>query len=226
MNEPIVICAGLEKIFSDTAEKLHVLKSLDLEVERGKSLAIMGQSGSGKSTLLSIIGGLDKPTSGSVQVGNWNLSSLPERALSEYRASFVGFVFQFHYLLKDFDAVENVALPAHMHGLSKAKAIEKAAKLLGDVGLGDRIHHFPSQLSGGERQRTALARALINEPPLLLADEPTGNLDAANARIVSDLLFRLAAERGTTLILVTHDPSLAQMASSCVELRDGRLQGS
>ena len=181
-------------------------------------------SGSGKSTLLSIIGGLDHATSGSVRVGDWNLPSLGERKRTEYRATCVGFVFQFHYLLKDFDALENVALPAYMCGLPRKEAMDKAEALLSDVGLADRLHHFPSQLSGGERQRTAIARALVNNPPLLLADEPTGNLDSHNALLIRGLLFELAVRHGTTLLLVTHDQGLAGDASTRYELHDGRLE--
>lgn len=222
-SNPLISCSGLEKTFSSAAEDLHILNCIDLEVEEGESVSITGPSGSGKSTLLSIIGGLDRPSAGSLRVGSWEVSSLPERRLTEYRASFVGFVFQFHYLLKDFDALENVALPAYMRGMPKARAMEKAADLLAEVGLSGRMGHFPSQLSGGERQRAALARALINDPPLLLADEPTGNLDGPNARKVSELLFELAPRRGTTLIVVTHDPNLAREAGLRYELREGAL---
>jgi lipoprotein-releasing system ATP-binding protein len=222
-NAPLISCSGLEKTFSSAAEELSILKGVELEVEAGSTHSITGPSGSGKSTLLSILGGLDRATAGQVRVGPWELSALPERRLTEYRASFVGFVFQFHYLLKDFDALENVALPAYMAGLPREKALEKARALLAEVGLAERMGHFPSQLSGGERQRAALARALINDPPLLLADEPTGNLDAPNARKVSELLFELAPRKGTTLIVVTHDPVLAQAAGLRYELRDGIL---
>jgi lipoprotein-releasing system ATP-binding protein len=223
MSEAMITCAGLGKTFFNQAENLVVLDGLDFTVENGDILAITGPSGSGKSTFLSLLGGLDKPTRGSLTVGSWDLSNLSERRLTDYRGSFVGFVFQFHYLLRDFSALENVALPAHMRGMPRDEALERAAGLLRDVGLQDRMEHFPSQLSGGERQRAAIARSLINDPPLLLADEPTGNLDATNAQVVRDLLFDLVQRRGATLILVTHDMGLAESARHRAELRDRRL---
>ncbi len=223
MNDPLITCRGLAKTFTSMAEDLTIFHSLDLVVESGSSVAITGPSGSGKSTLLSIIGGLDRPSEGSLRVGPYDLVALPERRLSAYRSAFVGFVFQFHYLLKDFDALENVALPAFMRGLPKKEAFRRAEALLSEVGLGERLYHLPSQLSGGERQRAALARALINEPKLLLADEPTGNLDAANALAVRELLFRILHDKGTTLVLVTHDLGLAAEASQRYELREGRI---
>jgi len=224
MNEPAVYCAGLGKTFASQAETLQVLQGLELSVEAGASVAIMGASGSGKSTLLSILGGLDLPTEGLARVGGWELSSLPERRLAEYRSSAVGFVFQFHYLLKDFTALENVAMPAYMRGLPRKAANERAAALLGEVGLAGRLGHFPSQLSGGERQRAAIARALVNSPALVLADEPTGNLDASSARNVRELLFGLSARGGTTLIVVTHDEGLARQADLAYLLEGGALR--
>ena len=187
-------------------------------------MAIMGPSGSGKSTLLSILGGLDRPSLGSVRVGGLELAGLAEQLLTEYRRASVGFVFQAHYLLKDFDALENVALPAYMAGIPRRKAFERAKSLLADVGLEGRLHHLPSQLSGGEKQRAALARALVNNPPLLLADEPTGNLDASNAASVRDLVFALSRKYGTTVVLVTHDPHFAAAADRSCELVGGRIE--
>jgi lipoprotein-releasing system ATP-binding protein len=224
MSEALIECRSLGKSFSSAAEDLSVLSGLDLEVKAGESVAVMGASGSGKSTLLSILGGLDRPSSGFVRVGDWELSAIGERRLTEYRGACVGFVFQFHYLLKDFDALENVALPAYMRGMPKAEALDRARSLLADVGLSARLHHFPAQLSGGERQRAALARALVNAPPILLADEPTGNLDAHNALAVRDLVFDLAARHATTVILVTHDRGLAEAATTRYLLHDGRLE--
>jgi lipoprotein-releasing system ATP-binding protein len=223
MSEALVACQGLDKTFVSAAEELHVLGGLDLAVDQGSRVAITGASGCGKSTLLSILGGLDRASGGSIRVGSWQLESMAERELTEYRAKSVGFVFQFHYLLKDFTALENVALPAYMRGEGRKAAFSRAAALLSDMGLAERLDHMPGRLSGGERQRAAIARALINKPGLVLADEPTGNLDAASARSVKELLFSLSGRYGTTLILVTHDPALAAAADLSYELAGGRL---
>ena len=223
MNEPLVECRGLGKTFVSAVEELHVLDGLDLTVERGSRVAITGASGCGKSTLLSILGGLDRATGGTVRVDDWRLDSVLERELTEYRAKTVGFVFQFHYLLKDFSALENVALPAYMHGEKRGEAYGRASELLSDMGLGERLDHLPAKLSGGERQRAAIARALINRPSLVLADEPTGNLDAQSARTVRELLYDLSHRYGTTLILVTHDQELAAEADIRYTLQGGRL---
>jgi lipoprotein-releasing system ATP-binding protein len=223
MSETLVECSSLEKVFSSDVEDLRVLHGLDLEVEAGSKVAITGASGCGKSTLLSILGGLDRATAGKVRVGAWELGAADERELGRYRAEMVGFVFQFHYLLKDFTALENVALPSYMRGDSRASSFSRAKDLLCDMGLSDRLGHVPSKLSGGERQRAAIARALINEPRLVLADEPTGNLDQANAASVKDLLFGLPERYGTTLVLVTHDPALARDADLRYELAGGKL---
>jgi lipoprotein-releasing system ATP-binding protein len=226
MSECLVECVGLEKTFASAAEELRVLHGLDLSIEQGSRVAITGASGCGKSTLLSLLGGLDKPSGGSLRVGSLHLETLAERELTDYRAGTVGFVFQFHYLLKDFSALENVALPAYMRGEKKAEAYERAKVLLSDMGLGDRLDHLPGTLSGGERQRAAIARALINKPSLVLADEPTGNLDAASAKAVRDLLFGLADRYGTTLVLVTHDPEFAAQADQRYVLEDGKLRSA
>jgi lipoprotein-releasing system ATP-binding protein len=219
----MIECLGLCKTFATEAEDLTILSGLDLSVGRGESVAIMGPSGSGKSTLLSILGGLDRPSLGSVRVNGIELAGLPEQRLTEFRGASIGFVFQAHYLLKDFDALENVALPAYMAGMPRKAAFEKARALLADVGLESRLHHLPALLSGGERQRAALARALVNDPPLLLADEPTGNLDAGNASSVRDLIFALSRKYGSTVVLVTHDPHFADSADRSYELSGGRL---
>ncbi len=224
MSDALIRCSGLGKTFKGSAEELVVLRDLDFEVERGKSVAIMGASGSGKSTLLSILGGLDRATTGLAVVGSWDLHAMAERRLSEYRASVVGFVFQFHYLLKDFTALENVALPAYIRGEPRKAAFKRAESLLHDMGLGERLGHFPSQLSGGERQRAAIARALVNKPSVILADEPTGNLDAASASSVRSILFGLCGQYGATLVLVTHDQKLASEADLRYELADGQLR--
>ena len=183
----ILTIKNLEKVYETDSEKLTVLKDLNLNVEEGSKIAIVGESGSGKSTLLNIIAGIDSVTSGTVVAGTeksglWEVNSLNETKMSEYRAHFIGLIFQFHYLLKDFTALENVYMPALIAGISKKEAMERAAALLEDVGVSERMNHLPSQLSGGERQRVAAARALINDPTLILADEPTGNLDPANAQ--------------------------------------------
>lgn len=220
----IITIKNLEKKYVTESETLTVLHNLNLQVESGSKIAIVGESGSGKSTLLNIIGGIDSATSGSVTAGKWNVSDLSEKELSEYRSKFLGLIFQFHYLLKDFTALENVYMPALIAGRSKKQAIERANELLNDVGVFDRKDHLPSQLSGGERQRVAAARALINNPELILADEPTGNLDPANAEKIGQLLFSMAEKYQKTLILVTHDMKLAQKGDKQYKIVEGRLQ--
>lgn len=223
MNK-ILTVKNLEKTYKTDIETLTVLKNLNFEAVEGSKTAIVGESGSGKSTLLNIIGSIDTATGGTVQAGTWNLTSLSEREKSEYRSSFLGLVFQFHYLLKDFTALENVFMPAFMAGVPRKTAEEKARALLEDVGLSKRISHLPSELSGGERQRVAVARALINDPPLILADEPTGNLDPANAVLISELLFSMADKYRKTLILVTHDLKIAEKCADRYTIADGRLE--
>ena len=222
MNNIITI-NQLEKTYISKGETLSILKDLFLLVPEGQKVIVVGESGSGKSTLLNIIAGIDSATKGTVIAGDWNISELKEKDLTDYRANFLGLVFQFHYLLKDFTALENVFLPAYMKGLSKKEAIEKAKVLLEDVGLADRMTHLPNELSGGERQRVAVARALINDPKLILADEPTGNLDPANATMISDLLFSMVEKHKKTLILVTHDSKIAQKGDVCYSIKDGKL---
>lgn len=220
----ILTIKNLEKVYVTDSEKLTVLKNLNLSVGEGSKLAIVGESGSGKSTLLNIISGIDSATSGTVKAGDWEITSLSEAKMAEYRSSFIGLIFQFHYLLKDFTALENVYMPALIAGLSKKEAMERAAQLLEDVGVGERKNHLPSQLSGGERQRVAVARALINDPTLILADEPTGNLDPANAEKIGSLLFSMADKYKKTLILVTHDIGLAANADHQFRIVEGRLK--
>ena len=222
MNNIITI-NQLEKTYVSKGETLTILKDLSLLVPEGQKVIVVGESGSGKSTLLNIIAGIDSPTKGTVIAGDWKISDLKEKDLTDYRANFLGLVFQFHYLLKDFTALENVFLPAYMKGLSKKEAIEKAKVLLEDVGLADRMTHLPNELSGGERQRVAVARALINDPKLILADEPTGNLDPANATMISDLLFSMVEKHKKTLILVTHDSKIAKKGDVCYSIKDGKL---
>lgn len=225
----ILTIKNLEKIYETDSEKLTVLKGLNLNVEEGAKIAVVGESGSGKSTLLNIIAGIDNASSGSVTAGNsktgeWNVTSLSEAKMAEYRSNFIGLIFQFHYLLKDFTALENVYMPALIAGMSKKEAMERASGLLDDVGVADRAGHLPSQLSGGERQRVAAARALINDPTLILADEPTGNLDPANAQKIGDLLFSMADKYKKTLILVTHDMNLAAKGDKQLRIVEGRLK--
>ena len=220
----IVEIKGLEKTYSSGAESLTILKNLDFSVEEVSKTVIIGESGSGKSTLLNIIGSIDTATAGSVIAGPWNVTSLTENEMARYRSEFLGLVFQFHYLLKDFTALENVYLASYMAGKSKKEAVERAKALLKDVGLEKRMNHLPGELSGGERQRVAVARALINDPSLILADEPTGNLDPANAVLISDLLFSMADKYHKTLILVTHDIKLAAKGSVRYTIRHGKIE--
>jgi lipoprotein-releasing system ATP-binding protein len=224
MNDAVIIDArGLSKSFKGAGEDLSILSSLDLLVREGSTVSITGESGSGKSTLLNILGGLERASSGSLEVAGYDLAALGEEELDEYRGKALGFVFQFHFLLKDFTALENVMMPALVRGARKKDARESALGLLASVGLERRAGHYPSELSGGERQRAALARALINGPRILLADEPTGNLDRATAGVVEEILFALASERGATLVLVTHDLALAARCDESYALEGGRL---
>ncbi len=223
MSKTILTIKNLEKTFSAAAETLTILKNLNLEVSTGQKVVITGESGSGKSTLLNIIGGLDTATKGKVIAGKFMVTDLDENELSAYRSQFLGLIFQFHYLLKDFNALENVFLPAYMNGMPRKEAMQKARQLLCDVGMEHRLTHTPSKLSGGERQRVAVARSLINDPSLVLADEPTGNLDPENATIVSDMLFSLAERYNKTLILVTHDMDLATRGDVHFKVEKGNL---
>ena len=220
----ILTIKNLEKVYVTDSESLTVLKGLNLSVDQGSKITIVGESGSGKSTLLNIIGGIDTATSGTVQAGEWDVTSLSEAKMSEYRSHFLGLIFQFHYLLKDFTALENVSMPALIAGVSKKEAMERAAQLLNDVGVSERQNHLPSQLSGGERQRVAVARALINDPSLILADEPTGNLDPANAEKIGTMLFSMADKYKKTLILVTHDMKLAKKGDKKYSIVEGKLK--
>ncbi len=220
----IVEIKNLEKTYVTDSERLTILKDLDLSILEGSKNVIVGESGSGKSTLLNIIGGIDSATCGSVIAGKWDVGKLSENDLAEYRSSFLGLIFQFHYLLKDFSALENVYMPAYIAGVAKKEAIERAEELLNDVGVYDRKSHLPSQLSGGERQRVAVARSLINNPSLILADEPTGNLDPNNAVMIGDLLFSMVEKYNKTLILVTHDVKLAEKGEFCYKIVKGKLE--
>lgn len=220
---PLIRVSGLVKNYVSGAETLCILRGINFEVERGSSVAVSGQSGSGKSTFLNIIGGLDRGDAGSVEVAGTEISGLSESGLSLYRQRRIGFIFQFHYLLKDFTALENVMLPAYMTGMKKKDALEKARLLLTDMKLEERFGHFPSQLSGGERQRVAVARAMVNDPDIILADEPTGNLDPRNSALVAELLYAGAGKWGKTLIVVTHDEAVACRAKIRYTLDNGLL---
>ena len=214
---------NLTKIYSGAGEKLTVFSDVNVNLKRGSKTVILGESGSGKSTLLNIIGALDNASGGKVQVGPYEVTSLDEENAALYRADFLGLIFQFHYLLKDFTALENVFLPLYMKGVPKKEARLRAERLLCDVGLEKRMHHLPSELSGGERQRAAVARSLIADPELVLADEPTGNLDPENAHLVGELLFSVVEKYGKTLIMATHDLSLTSGADQCLRIKQGRL---
>jgi lipoprotein-releasing system ATP-binding protein len=220
----LVSVQNIVKDYKSGAEILHILKGLTFDIPKGSSVAVSGHSGSGKSTLLNILGGLDRSDSGSVEVGGVKITGLSESGLSSYRSRKVGFIFQFHYLLKDFTALENVMLPAYMAGMRKKDALERARVLLGDVKMEERLHHFPSQLSGGERQRVAVARAMVNDPDIILADEPTGNLDPVNSLVVAELLYAGAEKWGKTLIVVTHEERVAERAGLRYTLEAGVLR--
>jgi lipoprotein-releasing system ATP-binding protein len=213
----------LWKTFQDTSAEINVLSGLDLDLEEGERLAIVGESGVGKSTLLHILGTLDRPTRGQVLYREKEMFAMDEVALAEFRNRDVGFVFQFHYLLPDFNALENVMLPALIQGWDMEKARAAALRLLEKVGLKERVDHRPGKLSGGEQQRVAVARSVILEPKLILADEPTGDLDARTGAEVQDLLFRLNQEAGIALIVATHNRGFADKIGRQMELREGRL---
>lgn len=231
MSEPrshggsaILEASGLNKIFPSGREELHILEGLDLRVCKGRSLAILGASGSGKSTLLYILGGLERPTGGQVLFEGRDIFSFSEETLAAWRNRTIGFVFQFHHLLGDFTALENAAMPARLAGMGPEEAAAKALPILERVGLADRLEHKPGELSGGEQQRVALARALVMEPKVLLADEPTGNLDAKTAGAVNSLILELVAERELAAVIVTHNNQLAEMVDEPMELSVGSLR--
>jgi len=211
----------VSKTVTSGTEPLTILHPLTLDIPRGQFVAIVGPSGSGKSTLLGLIAGLDAPTSGRVLIDGVDITTLGEDALAKLRGEKIGFVFQFFHLIPSLTAYENVAVPMEIAGAQNVRT--RAAALLEEVGLTGRAHHYPSQLSGGEQQRVALARALANDPPLVLADEPTGNLDTTNGRHIMDLLRSIHVSRRTTVVLVTHDAELASLADARLTLRDGRV---
>ena len=222
-----VSASGVRRTFiGPDGRELLVLRGVDLEVARGETMAIMGPSGAGKSTLLHVLGALDEPTSGTVRIAGRRLNGLADVEVARLRNELVGFVFQFHHLLRDFSALENVMLPQIIAGIERAEAETRASALLEEVGLGERLHHRPNKLSGGEQQRVAVARALVNEPPLLLADEPSGNLDTETSKRLHDVLFALVEDHGSALIVVTHDRELAERAGRVERLVGGILEPS
>lgn len=224
MTEAVLAATGLTRGFEEGGVRLEVLRGLELHINAGERLAIVGSSGSGKTTLLQLLGGLDRPDSGSVHVDGRDIHALDERERCDLRNRTLGFVYQFHHLLPEFSALENVAMPLLVRRVPSAEARDRAAAVLDQVGLSKRLAHRPHQLSGGERQRAAVARALVTEPRLVLADEPTGNLDGRNAAQVFDLLLALNRARGTSLVVVTHDPRLAARMDRILLLEEGKLR--
>jgi lipoprotein-releasing system ATP-binding protein len=223
MSETLLCARALTKTYTMGKRSLEVLRGVDLDVARGKFLALRGASGAGKSTLLHLIGGLDLPNAGEILFDGQNLVMFSERKLTEFRNRRVGFIFQAYHLLPELTALENVCLPARMARVASAKVELRGRELLARVGLKDRLDHKPSELSGGEQQRVAIARALINEPELVLADEPTGNLDSKTGGEIIELLKSLRIEKNTTLVIATHDAKVAANAERVIELVDGRI---
>jgi lipoprotein-releasing system ATP-binding protein len=215
--------ANLTKSFQMDGHTLHVLKGINLDIARGELIAVVGASGAGKSTFLHILGTLDRPTGGSVQFDGQDLFGLSEEAQAEFRNTRIGFVFQFHHLLPEFTALENTFLPALIQNRSEDEARQEATQLLQEVGLGDRLHHKPGELSGGEQQRVAVARALMQRPDLVLADEPTGNLDTHTGDALFTLLRKLNKARGTTFVIVTHNDKLSAQADRVIRMEDGQI---
>lgn len=226
MNKPVISCEKLKKTFKDAGRSVTVFNNINLCIDEGDSIAIVGRSGSGKSTLLQLLGGLDNPSAGKVMLANELYSKLSEKRKSQLRNQYLGFVYQFHHLLPEFTALENVMIPLMFSEIKIEQAKQRATELLKKVGLSRRLEHKVAQLSGGERQRVAIARALVTHPKCLLADEPTGNLDAQTAADVFKLLLNLNQEFGTSLVIVTHDQSLAKQMKTIYTLEEGELKNA
>lgn len=225
-NEPILQAENLQRRFTTADATVHVLRGLTLSVSSGQMIAVTGASGVGKSTLLHILGGLDHPTEGTVRLAGIDLHTQSETQLARFRNRRVGFVFQFHYLMRDFNALENTMMPLLVGGATRAEASTKAERIMDLVGLTDRQSHRPTELSGGEQQRVAVARALANDPEIVLADEPSGNLDTETGRRLHDLLFHLNRDKGITFLIATHNRELAEGCDTELTIADGRLRPS
>lgn len=223
MSEVLIRAKGLRKRYSQGTSELEILKGVDMTVSAGESICIVGSSGAGKSTLLHILGTLDRPSEGELYFGGTNILDLSEEEVAKLRNREMGFVFQFHHLLGEFTALENVMIPSRIAGDSKAAAKVKALELLEMLGLSDRANHFPNELSGGELQRVAIARALVRRPKILFADEPTGNLDSQNSQMIQNLFFNLKERYGLALVVVTHDLNFAHKFSRMIKISDGRF---
>ena len=221
--QDVLICRNINKTYQDDSNATPVLHDVSLSIKAGEHVAILGSSGSGKSTLLHILGGLDKPSSGEVEFNGKSLGQLSGNALAKLRNDHMGFIYQFHHLLGEFTAIENVAMPLRIRGVSSNAALSKAREMLEEVGLSHRIDHLPSAMSGGERQRVAIARALVTEPSVVLADEPTGNLDDSTGEQIYKLLTSLSEKKGTAFVVVTHDIALASKMDRVLKIKDGRL---